>query len=140
MLGGFVPTGRIVADRDMLYLAIGILGATVMPHNLYLHSSIVQTRRFDAHARRGSARRSASRASTATIALGFAFFINAAMLILAAATFYRSGNTQVAEIQDAYPAADARCWAPPRRASSSPSRCWPRARTPPSPAPSPGRS
>jgi manganese transport protein len=85
----------------MLYIAIGILGATVMPHNLYLHSSIVQTRKY---AENAEGKREAVRFAflDSTIALTFALFINAAILIVAAATFHRSGNTQVAEIQDAY--------------------------------------
>jgi manganese transport protein len=85
----------------MLYIAIGILGATVMPHNLYLHSSIVQTRKY---ALSVDGRREAVRYAFAdsTIALSFALFINAAILIVAAATFHTTGNTQVAEIQDAY--------------------------------------
>jgi manganese transport protein len=80
---------------------VGILGATVMPHNLYLHSSIVQTRKYALNA---AGRREAVRYAFAdsTIALTFALFINAAMLIVAAATFHTSGNTQVAEIQDAH--------------------------------------
>ena len=85
----------------MLYLAIGILGATVMPHNLYLHSSIVQTRRYDESA---EGKREAVRFAflDSTIALSIALFINAAILIVAAATFHSTGHTQVAEIQDAY--------------------------------------
>jgi manganese transport protein len=85
----------------MLYIAIGILGATVMPHNLYLHSSIVQTRNF---ARTDEGRRQAIRFATidSTVSLFLAFFINAAILILAAATFHFSGNQQVADINDAY--------------------------------------
>ncbi|HZF67078.1 MAG TPA: Nramp family divalent metal transporter [Gemmatirosa sp.] len=98
---GFVPDPDIVRDPEKLYLAIGILGATVMPHNLYLHSSIVQTRKY---AQTAPGRREAVRYAFAdsTIALSFALFINAAILIVAAATFHRTGNTQVAEIQDAY--------------------------------------
>ncbi|HWJ23123.1 MAG TPA: Nramp family divalent metal transporter [Gemmatimonadaceae bacterium] len=98
---GFVPTTAIVRDREMLYIAIGILGATVMPHNLYLHSSIVQTRRYEESA---EGKREAVRFAflDSTIALSFALFINAAILIVAAATFHRSGNTGVAEIQDAH--------------------------------------
>jgi manganese transport protein len=98
---GFVPDPDIVRDREKLYLAIGILGATVMPHNLYLHSSIVQTRKY---ALTAAGRREAVRYAFAdsTIALTFALFINAAILIVAAATFHTTGNTQVAEIQDAY--------------------------------------
>ena len=98
---GFIPTPRIVTDPQMLYVAIGILGATVMPHNLYLHSSIVQTRRYDETA---TGKREAVRFAfiDSTIALSFALFINAAILIIAAATFHTSGRTEVAEIQDAY--------------------------------------
>src|SRR5262249_3816851 len=98
---GFLPTTRIITDREMLYVAIGILGATVMPHNLYLHSSIVQTRRYDETA---TGKREAVRFAfiDSTIALSFALFINAAILIIAAATFHTSARTEVAEIQDAY--------------------------------------
>jgi manganese transport protein len=98
---GFVPSLDILQDREKLYIAIGILGATVMPHNLYLHSSIVQTRRYEAT---NAGKREAVRFAflDSTIALSIALFINAAILIVAAATFHRSGNTQVAEIQDAY--------------------------------------
>ena len=98
---GFVPTLDIISNADKLYIAIGILGATVMPHNLYLHSSIVQTRRYDENA---AGRREAVRYAfvDSTIALTFALFINAAILIVAAATFHTSGNSGVAEIQDAY--------------------------------------
>jgi manganese transport protein len=85
----------------MLYIAISILGATVMPHNLYLHSSIVQTRHI---APDPASRREAIRFSTldSTLALVFAFCINAAILVLSAATFHWSGNRQVADIGDAY--------------------------------------
>ena len=98
---GLVPTTRIISDPAMLYIAIGILGATVMPHNLYLHSSIVQTRRVGADA---ESKREAIRFATldSTVALLFAFFINAAILILAAATFHSSGHQSVADIGDAY--------------------------------------
>ena len=98
---GFIPTADIFTDRDKLYIAIGILGATVMPHNLYLHSSIVQTRRYEETV---AGKREAVRFAfiDSTIALSFALFINAAILIVAAATFYSSGHQQVAEIQDAY--------------------------------------
>ena len=101
LAAGFVPTPRIVTDRAMLYIAISILGATVMPHNLYLHSSIVQTRRYEETA---DGKREAVRFAflDSTIALSFAFFINAAILIIAAATFHTSGHPEVAEIQDAY--------------------------------------
>jgi manganese transport protein len=85
----------------MLYIAIGILGATVMPHNLYLHSSIVQTRRYELSS---AGKREAIKFATidSTVALMFALFINAAILIVAAATFYTRGRNDVAEIQDAY--------------------------------------
>jgi manganese transport protein len=98
---GFVPSPQIVADPGMLYIAIGILGATVMPHNLYLHSSIVQTRRYELNA---AGKREAIKFATidSTVALMFALFINAAILIVAAATFYTRGRNDVAEIQDAY--------------------------------------
>jgi manganese transport protein len=101
VLRGFVPSADILRDREKLYIAIGILGATVMPHNLYLHSSIVQTRKY---AETSDGKREAVRYAfiDSTIALSFALFINAAILIVAAATFYRTGNTNVAEIQDAY--------------------------------------
>jgi manganese transport protein len=98
---GFLPTRGIVFDHEMLYVAIGILGATVMPHNLYLHSSIVQTRRYEETA---AGRREAVRFAflDSTIALSFAFFVNAAILIVASATFHTSGHAEVAEIQDAF--------------------------------------
>jgi len=99
--GGLVPTPEILTNPAMLYIAIGILGATVMPHNLYLHSSIVQTRAF---AQDDAGKREAAKMATidGTIALGLAFFINAAILILAAATFHTAGRTDVAEIDEAY--------------------------------------
>ncbi len=98
---GFVPSPSILSDPGKLYIAIGILGATVMPHNLYLHSSIVQTRRYDeSFAGKKEAVKYAFIDST--IALSIALFINAAILIVAAATFHTTGNTEVAEIQDAY--------------------------------------
>jgi manganese transport protein len=98
---GLVPHASILSDHAMLYVAVGILGATVMPHNLYLHSSIVQTRRYEETT---AGRREAVRFAflDSTIALSFAFFINAAILIVAAATFHTRGQTGVAEIQDAY--------------------------------------
>ena len=98
---GFVPSAEIISNPAMLYIAIGILGATVMPHNLYLHSSIVQTRRWEPTL---AGRREALRFATidSTIALSFALFVNAAILILAAAAFHETGQTEVAEIQDAY--------------------------------------
>lgn len=101
ILRGFVPSAQIITNPEMLYIAIGILGATVMPHNLYLHSSIVQTRDYQKNA---AGKREAIKFATidSTVALMFALFINAAILIVAAAAFHRSGNTQVAEIGDAY--------------------------------------
>jgi manganese transport protein len=101
VLRGFIPTTQVVTNPAMLYVAVGILGATVMPHNLYLHSSIVQTRQYDeTHEGKKEAVKFAFIDST--IALSFALFINAAILIVAAATFHTSGNQGVAEIQDAY--------------------------------------
>jgi len=98
---GLVPRAEIVSNPAMLYIAIGILGATVMPHNLYLHSSIVQTRKVLPDA---ESKREAIWFATldSTVALLFAFFINAAILILAAATFHQSGHQNVADIGDAY--------------------------------------
>jgi manganese transport protein len=101
ILSGFVPSSQVITNPEMLYIAIGILGATVMPHNLYLHSSIAQTRDYE---RTAEGKREAIKFSTidSTIALMFALFINAAILIVAAAAFHTSGNTEVAEIGDAY--------------------------------------
>ncbi|HEX5005121.1 MAG TPA: Nramp family divalent metal transporter [Gemmatimonadales bacterium] len=101
MFRGLVPTAEIVFDPGKLYIAIGILGATVMPHNLYLHSSIVQTRSFG---KTDEGKREAIKYATidSTLALFFAFFINAAILILAAATFHTTGNQGVADIGDAH--------------------------------------
>jgi manganese transport protein len=98
---GFIPSLDIISRKDELYIAISILGATVMPHNLYLHSSIVQTRKYE---ETGSGKREAVRFAffDSTLALTFALFINAAILIVASATFHTSGHTGVAEIQDAY--------------------------------------
>ena len=98
---GFLPSKSVIANRDMLYIAIGILGATVMPNNLYLHSSIVQTRRYEESA---AGKREAVKFAflDSTIALTIAFFVNAAILIVAAATFHSSGHAGVAEIQDAF--------------------------------------
>ncbi|MCB1433668.1 MAG: Nramp family divalent metal transporter [Alphaproteobacteria bacterium] len=98
---GFAPTVDIVRDPNMLYLALGIIGATVMPHNLYLHSGIVQTRDYGKSL---PERREALRFATwdSTVALMFALLVNASILILAAATFHRGGHTTVAEIGDAH--------------------------------------
>jgi manganese transport protein len=101
VIRGFAPTTRIVTNPDMLYLALGILGATVMPHNLYLHSGVVQTRRFgDSVADRREAINLATIDST--IALMFALMINASILILAAATFNRVGQTNVSELGEVH--------------------------------------
>jgi manganese transport protein len=98
---GFLPQASIVGNRDMFYIAIGILGATVMPHNLYLHSSIVQTRKYtDSVASKREAINFASLDSA--VALMFALFINAAILIMAAAVFHDSGHQDVADITQAY--------------------------------------
>jgi manganese transport protein len=101
VVGGLLPRTEIITNPGMLYIAIGILGATVMPHNLYLHSSIVQTRDFG---RDDAGRKSAIKFATidSTASLFLAFFINAAILILSAATFHFSGNQHVADITDAH--------------------------------------
>ena len=101
ILMGFVPNHQIVQNLPMLYIAVGILGATVMPHNLYLHSAIVQTRAWQ---KTPEKKWEAIKFGTidSTVALSLALFINAAILIVAAATFHFSGNQDVAEIQDAY--------------------------------------
>jgi manganese transport protein len=97
----FVPSPALFSNPEMLYIAIGILGATVMPHNLYLHSSIVQTRNYP---RTIPGKREAIRLANvdSAVALSMALFINAAILIVAAAVFHRTGHTEVAEIGDAY--------------------------------------
>ncbi len=101
ILLGYLPTPEILQNPEMLYIAIGILGATVMPHNLYLHSSIVQTRDWQPTSEK---KWEAIKFSTidSTVALSFALFINSAILIVSAATFHVSGHHDVAEIQDAY--------------------------------------
>ena len=101
ILMGFLPNHQIVQNLPMLYIAVGILGATVMPHNLYLHSAIVQTRAWQPTPEK---KWEAIKFGTidSTVALSLALFINAAILIVAAATFHFSGNQDVAEIQDAY--------------------------------------
>ena len=100
VFAGFVPHLEIISNRDMLYLSIGIIGATVMPHNLYLHSSIVQTRKYETTS---TGKREAILFSTidSTVALTLAMLINAAILIVSAAAFHKGGH-KVAEIQDAY--------------------------------------
>lgn len=101
VLAGFIPRAEVVTNPHALYLAIGIIGATVMPHNLYLHSSIVQTR---AYPRTDTGRRGALRwaVTDSTLALMLALFINASILILAAAVFHANGRTDVQEIEQAY--------------------------------------
>ncbi|MBA2729087.1 MAG: Nramp family divalent metal transporter [Parachlamydiaceae bacterium] len=101
VLAGFVPKTEILFNPEMLYISIGILGATVMPHNLYLHSSIVQTRKYADNVK---SKKEAIKFTTidSTVALTFALFVNAAILIMAAAVFHQNGHTEVAEIQDAY--------------------------------------
>jgi len=101
VIRGFAPTANIVTNPDMLYLAIGIIGATVMPHNLYLHSGIVQTRRYGETV---AEKREAIGLATidSTIALTFALVINAAILILAAATFNKTGQTNVSELGEVH--------------------------------------
>jgi manganese transport protein len=101
VLMGFAPSPDILRNRDMLYISIGILGATVMPHNLYLHSSIVQTRRIKPDP---ASKREAIRYATidSTVALLGATFVNAAILILAASAFHNTGHQDVADIQGAY--------------------------------------
>jgi manganese transport protein len=99
--GGLLPTPQVLANNEMLYIAMGILGATVMPHNLYLHSSIVQTRAWHASPEE---KRQAIKYGTidSTVALSMAFFVNAAIMVVAAAVFYRAGRFEVADIRDAY--------------------------------------
>ena len=101
VLAGFIPRLEILRNSGMLYVAIGIIGSTVMPHNLYLHSAIVQTRKFE---RTPTGRREAVKYATidSTVALMFALFINAAILILAASAFHGNGHEGVGEIQEAY--------------------------------------
>jgi manganese transport protein len=101
ILKGLIPSSAVVANPEMLFISLGIIGATVMPHNLYLHSSIVQTRSYPLDQ---VGKREAIRFATldSNIALTIALVVNAAILILAAATFYRAGRTDVADIQEAY--------------------------------------
>lgn len=101
VIAGFAPSTEIVTNPDMLYIALGIIGATVMPHNLYLHSGIVQTRAFGQDP---GQKRQALRLATwdSTIALMLALIVNSSILILAAATFHASGNTEIVEIDQAH--------------------------------------
>ena len=138
MLLGFIPSPDIFTHQGMLYVAIGIIGATVMPHNLYLHSSIVQTRKYE---QTSGGKREAIKFATidSTVALMFALLVNGAILVLAAAAFHWSGHQDVAQIQDAYKLLSPLlgvAWP----ASCSPWRCWPPAKTRPSPARLPDRS
>lgn len=98
---GFIPTGAMIRNHEMLFIGLGILGATVMPHNLYLHSSIIQTRNFGRSVAELKDTIKMAYADS-TIALSLALFVNAAILILAAAVFYRSGHHEVKEINEAY--------------------------------------
>ncbi|MFK7048359.1 Nramp family divalent metal transporter [Flavobacterium columnare] len=98
VVSGLIPS---ISNQTALYIAIGIIGATVMPHNLYLHSSLVQTRKFE-RTKAGIKQAIRYNIIDSTIALNLAFFVNAAILILAAATFYKNGLYEVAEIQDAH--------------------------------------
>jgi manganese transport protein len=101
VLRGMLPTTEIIRNPEMLYIAVGILGATVMPHNLYLHSSIVQTRKYMDDT---ASKREAVRFATidSTVALMSALFLNGAILVMAAASFHGSGHQDVADISDAY--------------------------------------
>lgn len=101
LVQGFVPSTELFTNQEMLLIAVGILGATVMPHNLYLHSAVVQTR---AHARHEKGRREAIKFGTidSSIALSIAFFVNAAILVLSAAAFHGNGHGEIAEIDQAY--------------------------------------
>jgi len=133
----FLPSAQIVTNSAMLYIAIGILGATVMPHNLYLHSSIVQSRKYK---RTSEGKREAIWMANidSALALTVALFVNAAILVVAAAVFHRSGHYEVAAIEDAY-----KLLSPLVGAAGAstllPLRSWPADRTPPSPARSPDR-
>jgi manganese transport protein len=95
---GFIPTAL---NNEALYIAVGIIGATVMPHNLYLHSALVQTRKISNDSA-GIKKAIKYNMIDSTIALNAAFFVNAAILVLAASVFFSTGNTQVAQIQDAH--------------------------------------
>ncbi len=101
LLAGFIPTTALFTNTEMLYIALGIIGATVMPHNLFIHSSVVQTRRYEEDE---EGKREAVKFATidSMIALSIAFFVNAAILIVAAAAFYTTGHTNVTDINDAY--------------------------------------
>ena len=101
LVSGFIPDIKVLGNPDALYIALGIIGATVMPHNLFLHSSVVQTRQYS---RDSAGKKEAIKFSTidTVIALTFAFFVNAAILIVSASVFHFSGNSDVADIDVAY--------------------------------------
>ncbi len=101
LLKGFIPTTALITNTEMLYIALGIIGATVMPHNLFIHSSVVQTRRYEEDE---EGKREAVKFATidSMIALSIAFFVNAAILVVAAAAFFTTGHTDVTDINDAY--------------------------------------
>ena len=101
VLRGYIPSASIVTNQTQLYIAMGILGATVMPHNLYLHTAVVQSRAWE-DTERGKKEAITFATLDSSIALAFALLINSAILITAAATFHTTGNTEVAEIQEAY--------------------------------------
>ena len=134
-----IPSRSIVTNPGMLYIAIGILGATVMPHNLYLHSSIVQSRRYQ---RTPEGKREAIHLANvdSALALMIALFVNAAILIVAAAVFHRGGLFNVAAIQDAYKLLEPAAGRGRRKHSVRHRPAGHPAKTPPSPARSPGRS
>ncbi len=101
LLKGFIPTSEIFTNKDMLYIGLGILGATVMPHNLYLHSAVVQTRNYE-ETPKGKQEAIKFLTIDSTVALMLAFFVNAAILIVSSAVFFTNGYHEIAEIQDAY--------------------------------------
>lgn len=101
LLAGLLPSKEIITNPEMLYISIGILGATVMPHNLYLHSAVVQTRNYE-ETEKGKKEALKFATIDSTFALLLAFFVNAAILIVAAASFHTTGHSDIAEIEDAY--------------------------------------
>lgn len=102
VIAGFVPNEELVTNKEELFVAVGIIGATVMPHNLFLHSSIVLTRNIDRSQEKNIAEAIKYSTWDSTISLFCAFFVNAAILIVSAATFHKQGYTEVATLQDAY--------------------------------------
>jgi len=101
LMAGFIPARELFTNREMLFIAVGILGATVMPHNLYLHSAVVQTRAHELH-KKGKEEAIKFATIDSSIALSLAFFVNAAILILAAAAFFTTGHHDIADIDQAY--------------------------------------